>query len=48
MTDTYLMRIAATLILLAAVVNAGPFWVATSGLCVVTLILESVRRPHRA
>jgi hypothetical protein len=42
MTENELIRIAAALILLAAVVQAGPTWVATTGLCVLTLILESV------
>ena len=46
MTDNDLIRISAVLILLAAVVHAGPAWVATTGLCVLTLIFESVG-PHR-
>ena len=41
------LRIPAALVLLAAVVHAGPAWVPTAGLCVVTLILESVGT-HRA
>jgi hypothetical protein len=35
------IRISAALILLASVVQAPPAWVATAGLCVFTIILES-------
>ena len=46
-TDNELVRISAAFILLAAVVYPGPAWVATTGLCVLTLIFESVGT-HRA
>jgi hypothetical protein len=35
------IRISATLILLASVVQAPPAWLATAALCVFTIILES-------
>ena len=47
LTDNELIRITAAFILLAAVVSAGPAWAATAGLCVLTLIFESVGT-HRA
>ena len=42
MTDNDLLRISAAFILLAAVVYPGPAWAPTAGLCVLTLIFESV------
>ena len=36
-----MIRISAALILLPAVVQAPPLWAATTGLCMLTIILES-------